>query len=97
MNGMAKSSNFPETVDAAVRLLVALVPEQEQTRIAELAQPELIDLHFGLGTWIRNNLGFWQGNQALVQACGAQSPDDASTVLIEAFWQHLRSLEPKLH
>ena len=94
---MAKASNFPETVDAAVRLLVALVPEQEQTRIATLPRSELIDLHFGLGTWIRNNLGFWQGNHALMQACAAQSADDASAVLVEAFWQHLREREPKLH
>jgi hypothetical protein len=97
MMSMAKASNFPETVEAAVRLLLALVPEQEQSRVAALTRPELIELHFGLGIWIRNNLGFWQGNQALMQACGVQSPDDASAVLIEAFWQHLQDMAPRLH
>jgi hypothetical protein len=92
-----KASNFPETVDAAARLLLALVPPQEQGRIAQLSRSELIGLYFGLGMWIRNNLSFWQGNQVLMQACGAQNPDDAAVVLIEAFWQHLRDLEPKLH
>lgn len=94
---MKKASNFPETVDAVVRLLLALVPPQEQGRIALLTRSELIDLHFGLGMWIRNNLGLWQGNLVLMQACRPQNPDDASVFLIEAFWQHLRDLEPKLH
>lgn len=94
---MAKTSSFPETVDAAVRLLRALVAEQGQIRIASLTRPELNDLHFGLGMWIRNNLGLWKDNLALVQACGAQSPGDASAVLIEAFWQHLQGLAPRLH
>ena len=97
MKGMATTSSFPETVDAAVRLLRALVPEQEQIRIASLTRPELNDLHFGLGMWIRNNLGLWKDNHALVQACGAHDPDDASAVLIEAFWQHLQDLAPRLH
>lgn len=97
VTGMGKASKFPETIEAAVRLLLALVPEPEQSRVATLTQPELINLHFGLGMWIRNNMGLWQGNQALVQACGVQHPDDASVVLIEAFWQHLRALKTKLH
>jgi hypothetical protein len=54
-------------------------------------------LHFGLGMWIRNNLGLWQGNHVLLAACGGLGPDDTSAVVIEAIWQHLRDLEPKLH
>lgn len=94
---MDGSDGFPETVDAAVRLLITMVPKAEQARIAAMARDELVVLHFGLGLWIRNNLELWQGNRALLEACGVQSPDDASTFLIEAFWRERRALEPKLH
>ena len=54
-------------------------------------------MHFGLGIWIRNNLGLWQGNWPLIDTCASRSADDASTFLIEAFWQHVRDQEPRLH
>jgi hypothetical protein len=94
---MTTSGNFPGTVDAAVRLLMEMVPVAERTRIAAMTRDDLLSLHFGLGMWIRNNLGLWEGNHLLHEACGGLSPDDASAVVIEAFWQHLRGLEPRLH
>ena len=53
--------------------------------------------HFGLGQWVRNNLGLWQGNPQLLAATGEGHPDDASGVIIHAFWQRLRDDLPKLH
>lgn len=94
---MTTSGNFPGKVDAAVRLLLAMVPDVERARIAAMNKDELLSLHFGLGMWIRNNLGLWEGNHLLLEACGGLSADDASAVVIEAFWQHLRELEPRLH
>ena len=35
---------------------------------ANADESDLIGLHFGLGTWIRNNLGIWRGNNPLTQA-----------------------------
>ena len=52
-------NKFPTTVEAAVRLLQGLVPELEQTKIATVAEDELMALHFGLGQWVRNHLGLW--------------------------------------
>ena len=94
---MTRSERFPETVDAVVRLLMSMVPEEERARIATMGQEDLVQLHFGLGMWIRNNLGLWQGNQTLLEACGHNDPDDASTVIIEAFWKQLQEREPRLH
>lgn len=94
---MTASGRFPESVDAAVRLLMAMVPDEERIRIAAMRQEDLALLHFGLGIWIRNNLGLWQGNQALLEACGHRTPDDASTLIIEAFWQQMQENTPRLH
>ena len=43
------NDNLPTTIDAAVRLLLAMVPEDEQAKIAAMPEHELIMLHFGLG------------------------------------------------
>lgn len=91
------SGELPTTVDEAVRLLQGLVPECEQAKIAALTQDELLALHFGLGQWVRNNLGLWGSNSPLLAATGKDNADDASAVIIRAFWQALRDDLPKLH
>ena len=89
--------DLPATVDAAVRLLQGLVTRDEQARIALLKEDELQAQHFGLGQWIRNNLGLWKGNTALIAATGATHADDASEVIIREFWLRLRNDLPKVH
>ncbi len=89
--------DFPKTIQDAVRLLKRLVPEPEQAKIAAMSEDELIHLHFGLGMWIRDNLGLWESNSVLVRATGQIEPDDASTAIIQAFWQTLRDELPKAH
>ncbi len=54
-----KHRSFPVTVEEAVRLLGSLVPDEEQVKIVALPETSLVDLHFGLGKWVRNNLGLW--------------------------------------
>ena len=66
-----------------------------------LVQDQLTGLHFGLGLWIRNNLGLWKGNDELMQAIRERDqaihPDDASMVIVEAVWERLREMVPKVH
>lgn len=88
---------FPTSVEAAVRVLREMIPEDEKAKIAVMPEHELTMLHFGLGQWIRNNFGLWDGNPTLLTATGQRDPDDASEVIIRAFWQRLRDDLPKLH
>ena len=62
-----------------------------------LARDQLGGLHFGLGMWIRNNLGLWNGNGALLQSTGQTDADDASMVIVVAVWDRLREMVPKVH
>ena len=80
-----------------MRLLLELVPEDEQAKIAVMKEDDLLMLHFGLGQWVRNNLGLWESNQPLLDATGERHPDDASGVIIRAFWLRLRNDLPKMH
>ena len=87
---------WPETVDQAVGVLLGLLPDGEKAKIAAMSQ-DLVALHLGLGMWIRNNLGLWSENSALLESARAQNADDASVVIIEALWRWLREATPKVH
>jgi len=91
------ANEFPTTVDAAVRLLMSMVKEPEQAKIAAMDSDELYTLHFGLGMWIRNHMGFYAGNDQLLTATGETEPDEASMVIIRSFHDRLLAEQPKLH
>ena len=97
MSPLKVQVQFPATVEAAVRLLIDLVPESEQTKIAFMPESELQTLDFGLGQWIRNNLGLWGANPDLLADAGQEHPDDASEVIVRAFWLALKNDLPKVH
>ncbi len=91
------NSNLPATIEAAVRLLESLVPVDEQSKIIGMQESDLVNLHFSLGLWIRNQLGIGGANTPLLEATGEAHPDDASGVIIRAFWMALREDLPKIH
>ncbi len=90
-------SALPETIEQALRLLKSLIEKGEQDKIAVMPEIDLVMLHMGLGQWIRNTMGLWQGNIRLLAATGQQDPDDASGVIIQAFWQVLQDERTKVH
>ena len=92
---MSHKLQWPETVDQAVGVLLGLLPDGEKAKIAAMSQDDLVALHLGMGMWIRNNLGLWSENSALLQSARAQNPDDASVVIIEDLWQRLREETPQ--
>lgn len=92
---------WPATIHEAVGVVIATLSDDDKARIAATSKPDLIGLHFGLGTWVRNNLGLWNGNDDLLQAIREHDssihPDDASIMIVEAVWQRLREALPKVH
>ena len=88
---------LPTTVDAAVRILMGLVPVEEQAKITLLNENQLLSLHFGLGQWVRNYFGLWGNNPELLKATGETDADEASSVILHKFWLALRDDLPKLH
>ena len=76
------SRDWPATVERAVALL--LLDEDALRTLASTEKARLIEVHCGLGTYIRNQFGLWADNRALVEDCSRQagsvqllSPDDA--------------------
>ena len=94
---MAAANGFPATVDEVVRFLLYEIPQDEQDAIANMTEDRLHELHAGLGMWLRNSLRLWESRSELVAATGATHPDDASAIIILAFWKRLQADRPKLH
>jgi hypothetical protein len=87
---------MPTTIAAAVQRLQEIVSKKDQATIAAMSEEDLFALHFGLGLFIRNSFGLHGRNSELLEATGAWEPDEASGVIIRAFWQSLRDADGPL-
>lgn len=85
---------WPRTVEEAVDRLLSLMSEEDKQSLKNTPEKDLIMFHFGLGAYIRNEFGLWQGNTELLKSCEKESnfvhPDDSSSIIIEALWKRLR-------
>lgn len=88
----AQNKEWPTTVDAAVKDLIASLSSEDKAKIKNTEKKDLIQFHMGWGTGIRNHYGLLKGNDALREdACGKRChPDDASMVIIEKVWEVLQ-------
>ena len=74
----------PETVQAAVEVLLADLGPEYIDELRATAEEDLINHHMGLGLFIRNVFGLYGDNKALLSNAGADNADDASMVIVEA-------------
>lgn len=92
--GTARQSlDWPRTLAQAVDGIIDEVDPEELAQVRASQRKDLIRYHMGWGMGIRNGLGLWRGNQALLRsACGDEAchPDDASMRIIEAVWERLQ-------
>lgn len=86
-----KERRLPRTVEEAVALIIKDMSEKDKQTLRSKKKDELIMYHLGWGTGIRNSFGLWGGNRALMKDTGADHPDDASMVIIEAVWEKLQN------
>jgi hypothetical protein len=107
LNGVmieADSLEYPQTVKTAVAALVELLDDQQKAEVVALAKDDLIELHFGLGQYVRNAFGLWGSNPELLDDCARERasqrgdpdsqalmihPDDAAMLLLEILWHRL--------
>ncbi len=82
--------NWPQDKLVAVALLITAMTPDSKTRIARIKHADLFPDHTGLADYIRQHFGLWEGNIALIDSCGCDSPDDAAMVIIEKAWNALR-------
>ena len=92
---ITRQAAVTKTVREAVDLLVSMLPLKDRTIIASMDENDLIDLHFSLGSYIRNEFGLWSGSEDLLNDCRQMSgitfmhPDDAAAFIIGELWERL--------
>lgn len=54
---------------------------------------EVIEQHFGLGLWMRNNWGLWAGSRLAkyFEELGINHPDDMSGIILTSYQHHLNN------
>lgn len=90
-NPATTGPDCPRALAAAVeRALLRLAPE-DQARVAAMPESRLEELNGAqFGASIRKDCGLWRGNQALMEACGALNPEEASLAIMRALRARLR-------
>ena len=85
----------PETVDKAVDRLMSEMKLQDLTKLAKMAESDLVTLHSTVGIWIRNNF-VYPRNDKLLQSCREVSRDkylhfaQLHMVVIRELWKKLQ-------
>ena len=92
---MEKKKKFPETFAEAVDEVIRVLPQESLDELKKLQRGELFCTHFGIGMWIRNELGLWGENTKLLESEEFQfiHTDSMSTKLVEAVWEKLNGDE----
>ncbi|WP_347990100.1 DUF6794 domain-containing protein [Methylomonas sp. AM2-LC] len=80
----------PTTIDSAVDRLLIILTDEDKSKISSIDQDNLINLHFGLGTMIRNAFGLHESDSALIASCNHLNADDVSMIIIKQLWQRLQ-------
>jgi len=90
---MNKIGWVPATVDECMKAFSELLTLEEQAELIASTHDDLIWYHHGLGRWIRNNWGLWQGGPLLdhMKSLGFKHPDDMSQTLIEEWWSRMNA------
>ena len=100
---MSKKQRIPKTKEECFAILDVMLSQEKKDEIAEME--DTIELHFGLGMWIRNNWIYPQSSEA-VEALLKQfdddadddmplfvHPDDYSSMILDAYQEYLKSKE----
>jgi len=89
-NQLQNITQAPKTVPDAVNRLMTVLNDEQKLIIATMQEDELIDLHFSLGTDIRNSFDLHDQDSPLFKSLGPfVHPDDVSMVIINALWKKL--------
>ncbi len=86
------SSVFPKSIEKATEILIEALDENNLNVIKNMKEDDLWQLHMNLGQGIRNSMGLWGDNKALLKSCGSEEmhPDDASSAIVKFLWLKLR-------
>jgi len=90
-----KKIKKPKTLEEVIKILDIWVTKKDKEWLIKQKKDDLIMLHHGFGTWIRNTFGLWREKSPLRDSLSvgcpeSLHPDSCSMIIIEEFWKHLK-------
>lgn len=81
---------IPNNLNEALESLAIMLPQDDLNWIDNCAETDMIRLHSGLGRWLRNNWGLWQGSNLsrYFNNLDINHPDDMSGIITTSFWRY---------
>jgi hypothetical protein len=97
-NGDQAELYVPKDLDDCFAQLKKMLPAEEIAKIRDGGEKDMIDYHFGLGMWMRNNWGLWKGSRLAkwFNSHGIYHADDMSSIILDSFWRHLNGKQIRL-
>ena len=83
----------PADLDDAFKELSRMLHPKMIERMKTGTETNMVQYHFGLGMWMRNNWALWKGSRLSTwfNQKGVHHPDDMSGIILTSFWRHLNS------
>ena len=83
---------YPKTIETAAEIVMDGLSKDDLATIKQMKEDDLWEVHMSLGQGIRNSMGLWGDNKALLKSCGSEDmhPDDASAAIVKFLWLKLR-------
>jgi hypothetical protein len=82
---------IPADLESCFKELTAMLAPELIEKMRSGTEDDMIEYHFGLGMWMRNNWGLW-GESPLAKWFnnkGIKHADDMSGIILDSFWRHL--------
>jgi len=82
----------PQDLEDSLAELQRLLKPQDVQKMRDATEEDMIEYHFGLGTWLRNNWRLW-GRSRLAEwfsARGIHHAEDMSGIILDSFWRRLQ-------
>ena len=89
---------IPRNIEECFHQLDTMLSASERNTIRNYSSREkTIDLHLGLGMWLRNSWGLWGGSrlQTYLFKRGIKHPDDMSATILEFYWDYLHGINER--
>jgi len=84
-----KTIEPPKTIAETVDRLMAVLDHEHKIVIAAMTGEDLVNLHYSLGSAIRNAFCFWDPGSPLLTSCNQSSPDVVSDQIIQELWKRI--------
>lgn len=85
--------DIPKDLDDCFDQLKKKLKPEDLAKMKSGTEEDMIQYHFGLGMWMRNNWGLRKGGRLATwfNDKGIHHPDDMSGIILDSFWRHLNA------